>query len=209
MDPAIHGGLLARDSQTDFIFYLFGSLGWAPIDLAAVNFYYFEQTIANPDSSLQDAIENIDIGGVALIREPLKITNGSLWSAIRKIIRKCWHICGRGLYHVISGVSLPEKGFQLTAHYDTAISAYLLEQPAPLDLRLYPVRTLRYGENPHQTAALYNYQPHSGPLGGQVLQGKALSYNNLLDLDAAWRAALAFPLTVPPYALSSTSRPVG
>jgi phosphoribosylaminoimidazolecarboxamide formyltransferase/IMP cyclohydrolase len=101
---------------------------------------------------------------------------------------------------------LAVKGFALTAHYDAAINAYLSgltpsraeARPAdagadePLMLGLYPVQRLRYGENPHQAAMLYGYEPDAGPLGGRVLQGKELSYNNLLDLDAAWKAALSF-----------------
>ncbi len=83
------------------------------------------------------------------------------------------------------------KGFRLTAHYDRAIGNYLAGSKAE-SLSLYPVQPLRYGENPHQAAALLGYRPGDTPLGGQVLQGKELSYNNLLDLDAAWRAVVSF-----------------
>jgi phosphoribosylaminoimidazolecarboxamide formyltransferase / IMP cyclohydrolase len=86
---------------------------------------------------------------------------------------------------------LAVKGFQTTASYDSAINAYFSGMNV-FDLRGYAAQPLRYGENPHQPAELYAYQPGSGPLGGKLLQGKELSYNNLLDLDAAWRAALAF-----------------
>ena len=190
LHPAIHGGLLARDSQAD-IDQLQG-LGWAPIDLAAVNLYPFEQTIANPDASLQEAIENIDIGGVALIRAAAKnFERVTLVCAPADYPQVLEHLRKGSLSRAVRR-SLAVKGFQMTAHYDSAINAYLLDQSAPLDLRFYPVSTLRYGENPHQSATLYSYQPDSGPLGGQILQGKALSYNNLLDLDAAWRAAVAF-----------------
>jgi len=89
---------------------------------------------------------------------------------------------------------LAVKGFRLTAHYDQAISAYLGGDGSDT-LTLYPVQSLRYGENPHQQAALYSYAPNGAPLGGRVLQGKELSYNNLLDLDAAWRAAVSFEKT--------------
>jgi phosphoribosylaminoimidazolecarboxamide formyltransferase/IMP cyclohydrolase len=90
----------------------------------------------------------------------------------------------------------------MTAHYDAAIQAYLSgvaggadgQAPTaePLRVSLYPLQSLRYGENPHQAAVLYGYEPGAGPLGGQVLQGKELSYNNLLDLDAAWKGAVSF-----------------
>ncbi len=88
--------------------------------------------------------------------------------------------------------ALAVKGFQLTAHYDLAISSYLAGSSAER-LELYPAQKLRYGENPHQSAALLTYAPQSGPMGGKVLHGKELSYNNLLDLDAAWRAAVSYP----------------
>jgi phosphoribosylaminoimidazolecarboxamide formyltransferase/IMP cyclohydrolase len=86
---------------------------------------------------------------------------------------------------------LAVKGFAATAHYDSAILNYLNGSSA-LHLAAYPVQTLRYGENPHQSATLYSYDPNSGPLGGKVLQGKELSYNNLLDLDAAWKGVVGF-----------------
>jgi phosphoribosylaminoimidazolecarboxamide formyltransferase/IMP cyclohydrolase len=95
---------------------------------------------------------------------------------------------------------LAVKAFQHTAGYDSAIAAYLSQTLAgdtgtvepPAWLSIYPSEVLRYGENPHQQARLFNLNPQAGALGGEVLQGKALSYNNLLDLDAAWRAALSF-----------------
>jgi phosphoribosylaminoimidazolecarboxamide formyltransferase/IMP cyclohydrolase len=86
---------------------------------------------------------------------------------------------------------LAVKGFALTAHYDAAITQYL-DPNYQLPITLYPVQQLRYGENPHQRATLYSFQPGKGPLGGAVLQGKELSYNNLLDLDAAWRCAISY-----------------
>lgn len=190
LHPAIHGGLLARDSQKDLD--QLKELDWAPIDLVVVNLYPFEQTIQIPDISLQEAIENIDIGGVALIRAAAKnfervilVCDPLDYQSVLAQLRK------NSLYLEIRR-ALAVKGFLLTSHYDAAISAYLQGEPTPLDLRLYPVSTLRYGENPHQSATLYNYRSDSGPLGGQLLQGKALSYNNLLDLDAAWRAAISF-----------------
>jgi phosphoribosylaminoimidazolecarboxamide formyltransferase / IMP cyclohydrolase len=190
LHPAIHAGLLARDSQTDLD--QLKEFNWAPIDLVAANLYPFEQTIQKPDANLQDAIENIDIGGVALIRAAAKnfervalVCDPADYQTVLDHLRK------NSLTLEIRR-TLAVKGFLLTAQYDAAISAYLQGQAATLELRLYPVSTLRYGENPHQSATLYNYRPDSGPLGGQLLQGKALSYNNLLDLDAAWRAAVSF-----------------
>jgi phosphoribosylaminoimidazolecarboxamide formyltransferase/IMP cyclohydrolase len=189
LHPAIHGGLLARPTEGDRA--ELRQLGWDYIDLVAVNLYPFEQTIARPGVSLEDAIENIDIGGVTLIR------------AAAKNHARVTLVCDPADYAAVlaelqsGGASaetrrrLAVKGFASTARYDAAIAAYLHPGGA-FSLTAYPVQTLRYGENPHQSATLYAYAPGAGPLGGQVLQGKELSYNNLLDLDAAWKAAVAF-----------------
>ena len=189
LHPAVHGGLLARPTQADAD-QLHG-LGWDYIDLVAVNLYPFEQTIAQPHVTLAEAIENIDIGGVTLIR------------AAAKNHERVTLLCDPADYagalaELQSGGISPEtrrrlavKGFTATAHYDAAISAYLSGSEA-LRLDLYPVQKLRYGENPHQQATLYSYKPGAGPLGGKVLQGKELSYNNLLDLDAAWKATVSY-----------------
>jgi len=193
LHPAIHGGLLARATDTDRADLQRVHADY--IDLVAVNLYPFEATIAKPNVTLEDAIENIDIGGVALMR------------AAAKNHQRVTLICdpadyGAALAELQSGVitdatrrRLALKGFAATAHYDSAISNYLAslsELAAPLALTLHPVQALRYGENPHQAATLYAYRAGDGPLGGQVLQGKELSYNNLLDLDAAWKGAVAF-----------------
>ena len=189
LHPAIHGGLLARDRDADRVELT--QLGWSPIDLVAVNLYPFETTISKPGVTREDAIENIDIGGVALIRAAAKnsdrvtlVCDPQDYPAVLK------HIQAGGVPLEIRR-QLAVMGFRLTAHYDAAISAYLSGTGSET-LALYPVQALRYGENPHQKAALYSYTPGGTPLGGRVLQGKELSYNNLLDLDAAWRAAASF-----------------
>jgi len=192
LHPAVHGGLLARPTSEDREELL--KLGWDYIDLVAVNLYPFEQTVAKPGVSLAEVIENIDIGGVTLIR------------AAAKNYERVSLVCDPADYSGVlaelraGGVSaekrraLALKGFAATAHYDGAISAYL-SGDGSMTLNLYPVQSLRYGENPHQSAVLYGYQPGQGALGGKVLQGKELSYNNLLDLDAAWRAAVCYEET--------------
>lgn len=189
LHPAIHGGLLARATGTDLD--ELKNLGWDYIDLVAVNLYPFQQTIAKPNVSWDEAIENIDIGGVTLIR------------AAAKNHSRVTLVCDPADYTAVldelqnGGVSdetrrrLATKGFALTSEYDTAIAGFLGEAPAR-PLTLYPAQKLRYGENPHQSATLYTYTPGAGPLGGRIRQGKELSYNNLLDLDAAWRTALSF-----------------
>jgi phosphoribosylaminoimidazolecarboxamide formyltransferase/IMP cyclohydrolase len=188
LHPAIHGGLLARPTEADRADL--DRLGWDYIDLVAVNLYPFEETIAKPDVTPAEAIENIDIGGVTLMR------------AAAKNHERVTLLCDPADYGAVlvelqsGGVSaetrrrLALKGFAQTAHYDAAIAAYLNPAGA-LSITAYPAQTLRYGENPHQAAALYSLEPGGGPLGGAVLQGKELSYNNLLDLDAAWRCAVS------------------
>ena len=190
LHPAIHGGLLARSTEGDRA--ELARLGWDMIDLVAVNLYPFEETVAKPGVPEAEAIENIDIGGVTLIR------------AAAKNQARVTLVCDPLDYPTVlaelraGGVKektrrhLALKGFTHTAHYDAAITAYFSGREGPLMLQLYPVSKLRYGENPHQEAVLYGYSPHVQALGGEVLQGKALSYNNLLDLDAAWRVAVSF-----------------
>lgn len=189
LHPAIHGGLLARDTEADRD--QLSALGWNMIDLVAVNLYPFETTVAKPGVTLAEAIEQIDIGGVALIR------------AAAKNHDRVTLVCDPADYPAVlaglSGGCLDEatrrdfalKGFRLTSHYDQAISRYL-DGGEGETLTLYPVQSLRYGENPHQSAVLLGYRPGDTPLGGKVLQGKELSYNNLLDLDAAWRTVVGY-----------------
>ncbi len=189
LHPAIHGGLLARATESDDA--ELRRLGWETIDLVAVNLYPFEQTIAKPNVTFDEAIENIDIGGVALIR------------AAAKNHQRVTLVCDPSDYSTIAAEltaggtrpatrkRLAAKGFAYTTRYDAAISSFLSPDRA-LCLSVYPVQALRYGENPHQTATLYSFKPGEGPLGGRILQGKELSYNNLLDLDAAWKAAVSF-----------------
>ncbi len=198
LHPAIHGGLLARPTRADHAELL--EFGWDYIDLVVVNPYPFEETIAKPGVREEEAIENIDIGGVTLIR------------AAAKNHARVTLLCDPTDYPIVlaelksEGVTketrqrLAVKGFALSARYDAAITAFLggqetkiRDQPTePYSLKLYPVASLRYGENPHQSATLYGYEPGSSPLGGKFLQGKELSYNNMLDLDSAWRAAISF-----------------
>jgi phosphoribosylaminoimidazolecarboxamide formyltransferase/IMP cyclohydrolase len=189
LHPAVHGGLLARSTEADHNELL--KLGWDYIDLVAVNLYPFEATIAKPNVMFDEVIENIDIGGVTLIRAAAKnhqrvtlVCDPADYSAVLAELRA-------GSVTSETRQRLAVKGFASTAQYDSAIFGYL-SGSSTLHLTAYPVQALRYGENPHQSATLYSYDPNGGPLGGNVLQGKELSYNNLLDLDAAWKGVVSF-----------------
>lgn len=189
LHPAIHGGILSRDREADR--QQLADLGWQAIDLVAVNLYPFEETVRKPGVTLAEAIEQIDIGGVALIR------------AAAKNHERVTLICDPGDYdRVLRGyqtgkgghaqrAALAVKGFRLTSAYDQHIVNYLSGVEMET-FNLYPQQELRYGENPHQDASVMGYEPEQGPLGGEILHGKALSYNNLLDLDAAWRAVVSY-----------------
>lgn len=189
LHPAIHAGLLARPTDDDLA--ALRARGWPAIDLAVVNLYPFEQAIADPKSTLVEAIENIDIGGVALLR------------AAAKNFSRVAVLCDPADYPEDPAtledpdhrLRLAHKAFALAARYDAAIEGYfaaLRGEGAPLRLTLYPSLPLRYGENPHQQAVFYSLQPGGTPLNGRLLQGKPLSYNNLLDLDSAWSAVRRF-----------------
>jgi phosphoribosylaminoimidazolecarboxamide formyltransferase/IMP cyclohydrolase len=200
LHPAIHGGVLSRRNPADRS-ELEGH-GWGEIDLVAVNLYPFEAAASDPDASQEDVIEQIDIGGVALLR------------AAAKAFAHVAVVCDPDDYapvldeieahgEILPGTRrrLAAKAFARTAAYDGAIWRWVNRRslgeespllPARLLLSLDKWADLRYGENPHQRAVLYVQPGLNDPLGGELLQGKPLSYNNLLDLDAAWRAAAAF-----------------
>ncbi|NUM47240.1 MAG: bifunctional phosphoribosylaminoimidazolecarboxamide formyltransferase/IMP cyclohydrolase, partial [Anaerolineales bacterium] len=203
LHPAVHGGILARATDEDAA--QLGEIRAKYIDLVACSLYPFEQTIGKRDVTLADAIENIDIGGVTLIRAAAKnharvtvVTDAADFPEILHEIQT------HGGTSLKMRARLAVKAFAHTADYDAAITKYLSEQLTydtghltpqenhPLRLTLYPIQTLRYGENWHQSAEIYGYTPNAGPMGGHLLQGKPLSYNNMLDLDAAWRAAVSF-----------------
>ena len=185
LHPAIYAGILSRRTDADRA--ELAPFEWGPIDLVVVNLYPFSQTLdSRPDLTPEEAVELIDIGGVTLLRAAAKN-----WNHVTVV-------CHPGDYaSVLENPESPElrrqlaaKAFAHTARYDQAIAAYFTEAPPPPPSHL--IQTLRYGENPHQKARLYGRWPDQGPLGASVLRGKELSYNNLLDLDGAWRAANGF-----------------
>jgi phosphoribosylaminoimidazolecarboxamide formyltransferase/IMP cyclohydrolase len=194
LHPAIHGGILSRRTVADQ--EQLTALGWGHIDLVAVNLYPFVQTVADPGASLDAVIEQIDIGGAALLRAAAKN-----WAHVTVLCDPADYgavvseIESQGLVSEATRRRLAVKAFAQTARYDAAIYRYLSGEELfaeTLVLDLHKITELRYGENPHQRAALYGWPGVDSPLGGQLLQGKALSYNNLLDLDSAWRAVRAF-----------------
>ena len=212
LHPAVHGGILARREQAHLA--ELEAQGIAPIDLVVVNLYPFAQTIARPGTTLAEAVEQIDIGGVALLRAAAKnfvyvaaVSDPADYATILAELRE------QGDLSVATRRRLALKAFRHTASYDAAISRYLATQfeeatfPATLHLNLTKLADLRYGENPHQQAALYDLGATASPLGGNLLQGKALSYNNILDLDAAWRIASDF--SAPTLAIIKHSNPCG
>lgn len=204
--PRILGGVLAiRDNPAhrDAL----AAHGIAGIDMVVVNLYAFEKAAAREGISLAELIENIDIGGPTLIRAAAKnyqdvavVVSPAQYGAIIEEMK----LTG-GELSLATHWSLAQRAFSLTAAYDRAISACLgrIESPTGvpagpppalpdvLDIRLEKALALRYGENPHQSAALYSDRT-AGIAGARQLHGKELSYNNLVDLDAAWQLAAEF-----------------
>lgn len=201
LHPAVHAPILAREHSKDIS--ELAQFGYTPIDLVVCNLYPFQQTIAQADVSLSRAIENIDIGGVTLIRAAAKN-----FERVTVLIDPADYAMVQG--YLLDGQPVPVaerrrlavKAFAHTRDYDTAIYSYLAgenmladtaETLAPsYSLGVSLVQELRYGENPHQQAGVYAIHSDIGPLGGKLLQGKPLSYNNLLDADTAWRVVSAF-----------------
>jgi phosphoribosylaminoimidazolecarboxamide formyltransferase/IMP cyclohydrolase len=201
LHPKIHGGLLGRRGTDDGIM---AEHNIAPIDLVVVNLYPFEATIARDDCTLPMAIENIDIGGPTMLRAAAKnhadvsvvIDPADYQTVINQIEEN-------GGVDDATRFDLAVKTFEHTAHYDGAIANYLGKItgdkaetfPRTFNSQFNKAQDMRYGENPHQQAAFYTEkQPETGSIGAAVqLQGKALSYNNIADTDAALECVKAFP----------------
>ena len=190
LHPAVSGGILARATEADHADLQ--SINAEPIDLVACNLYPFQQTVARDGVMMEDAVEQIDIGGVTLIRAAAKnFARVTVLTSVEDFLPVLHELKAEGATTLETRRRLANKAFAHTAAYDAAITAYFTGG-APLNIQLHPIQTLRYGENWHQTAELYGYEPNIGPMGGKLLQGKPVSYNNMLDLDAAWRAAVSF-----------------
>lgn len=204
LHPKIHAGILARRGDPEHRRQL-QELGVSSIELVVVNLYPFEATISKDNVTLEDAIEQIDIGGPSLIRAAAKnfedvavVVDPADYTAIATELQQ-----GQGRLSRAVRSRLATKAFARVARYDAVIAAYLERQdheadmaalPDRLDLRLVKLKSLRYGENPHQQAALYGHALEEGAsgAGAKQLQGKELSFNNFLDLDAALALAVEF-----------------
>ncbi len=201
LHPKIHGGILARHGVDEDVMQ---KNGIAPIALVVVNLYPFEETIQKPDCTQEDAIENIDIGGPALIRATAKnhanvtiVVDPKDYPRILEEINS-----NRGIISEQTRYEMAVKAFAHTAAYDTAIANYLGKSlpksaamvatsttgfPEVLSLQFNIAQTMRYGENPHQQAAFYHQTevPEGCIAAAKQIQGKELSYNNINDADAA------------------------
>jgi len=208
LHPKVHGGILARRDLPEHLATI-AEHGIPAIDLVCVNLYPFRETIAKPDVTLEEAIENIDIGGPAMVRSAAKnytgvavVTDPEDYSALLAEM-----LANAGALTLATRFDLARKAFTHTARYDAAIANWLTSIEASdkpqLQLSPFPTRlqlafdcveTLRYGENPHQQAAFYRDPiPAAGSIAGyRQVQGKELSYNNIADADAAWECVKTF-----------------
>jgi len=201
LHPAIHGGILARDTTADFA--ELAEFGIAPISLVVCNLYPFSETIRDPNVSVEEAIEDIDIGGVTLLRAAAKnyarvtvLCEPQDYSSVLVSLKT------EGKTDLKLRRELAVKAFAHCRDYDAAIHTYLNDSdiaepvegdvPDGISIGVQRSHELRYGENPHQAAAYYSRILERSPLGADQLAGKQLSYNNILDVDAAWRAVSSF-----------------
>jgi phosphoribosylaminoimidazolecarboxamide formyltransferase/IMP cyclohydrolase len=203
LHPVVHGGLLARRDLPAHRQAL-AEHGIGAIDLLVVNLYPFEQTVARPGCTLDEAIENIDIGGPAMVRSAAKnwkhvavLTDAAQYDSVLAELR------AHGATREATRFALAVAAFNRISNYDAAISDHLSALqpdgtrhafPVQLNLRQVKLQDLRYGENPHQQAAFYrDLEPAPGSLAkARQLQGKELSYNNIADADAAWECVKSF-----------------
>jgi phosphoribosylaminoimidazolecarboxamide formyltransferase/IMP cyclohydrolase len=193
LHPAIHGALLARRDLPEHVQAL-KKHGLVPIDLVAVNLYPFQLTVAQQDASLENALENIDVGGPSMLRSAAKnhesvlpVVDPTDYPVVLELIRK-------GKIDPKLRREFAAKVFAHTSDYDAAIATYLTPKseglPSRMGVAMERVQGLRYGENPEQRAALYVTEEPRGMRDLTQRQGKELSFNNLLDVDAAmWTVA--------------------
>jgi phosphoribosylaminoimidazolecarboxamide formyltransferase/IMP cyclohydrolase len=207
LHPKVHGGILHRRENPAHRTAV-AEHGIQPIDMVVVNLYAFEKTAARPGVPFEELVENIDIGGPSMIRSAAKnfqdvavVTSPSDYEALAQEMAS-----SKGELSSATRWRLAQKAFATTAAYDSAIASTLERVnsnghfelrpptgfPATLRMSFQKVMDLRYGENPHQKAAMYSDGSGSGVANGRQLQGKELSYNNIVDLQAAWDLAQEF-----------------
>lgn len=200
LHPAVHGGILARRDLPAHMAQL-AENNMETIDLVAVNLYPFVQTVAKEGVTLEEALENIDIGGPTMIRAAVKNFPGVIVVVDPADYQPILEKLKQGDLPQAERKRLAQKAFQHVAIYDTAISQYLRQDmeglPDEMTVALKKRYGLRYGENPHQMAAFYAEQvvgagQNTGITWAKQLWGKELSFNNILDADAAWGAATDF-----------------
>jgi phosphoribosylaminoimidazolecarboxamide formyltransferase / IMP cyclohydrolase len=219
LHPKVHGGILARRDLADHVEAM-QAHDIPPIDMVVVNLYPFAATIAKSNVALDDAIENIDIGGPTMVRAAAKnygfvtiVTDAADYTSLVDEM-----LNGNGSVSSNTRFALAKKAFAHTAEYDGMIANYLTSLDEKNQPQLFPDRfnlsftkaqPMRYGENPHQSAAFYReVTPASGTLAHYTqLQGKELSYNNIADADAAWECARSFD--VPVCAIVKHANPCG
>jgi phosphoribosylaminoimidazolecarboxamide formyltransferase/IMP cyclohydrolase len=205
LHPKVHGGILAR---RDFPAHMaaLAQHGIDTIDMVVVNLYPFQQTVAKEQCSLEDAIENIDIGGPAMLRSSAKNHKDVVVICDPADYGRVLSEMEQGEVSYATRFDLAKKVYFHTAQYDGAIANYLSSlgedkdhatrsaYPDTLNLHFVRTQTMRYGENPHQSAAFYrDLNPVAGSLAAyRQLQGKELSYNNIADADAAWECVKTF-----------------
>jgi len=207
LHPKVHGGILHRRENATHRAAV-AEHGIQPIDMVVVNLYAFEKTAAKPGVHFEELIENIDIGGPSMIRSAAKnfqdvavVTSPTDYNSIAEELTK-----SGGELSSATKWRLAQRAFATTAAYDSAIASTLERVsanghyefhapdgfPQTLRLSFNKIMDLRYGENPHQKAAMYSDGTGTGVANGQQLQGKELSYNNIVDLQAAWDLAQEF-----------------
>ena len=206
LHPKVHGGILGRRDLPDHVATM-QAHDIPNIDMVIVNLYPFEATVAKLNCTLEDAIENIDIGGPAMVRSAAKnwkdvavLTDANQYQAVIDELNSSGALAGKTTF------ALSVAAFNRISNYDAAISDYLSSFnadgtrnafPAQTNGRFVKLQDLRYGQNPHQAAAFYRdlYPAPSSLVTATQLQGKELSYNNIADADAAWEAVKSFDST--------------
>ena len=203
LHPGVHGGILHRRDVPEHVTAV-TEHGIAPIDMVVVNLYAFEKTAARPEVTTPELIENIDIGGPSMLRSSAKnfadvavVANAADYPALTEELQ-----ANGGKLSLETRWRLARAAFATTAAYDSAIATTLEALPfhGTTEVALPPTlrvsarlkNPLRYGENPHQAAGVYTDGSERGIANAQQLQGKELSYNNLVDLDACWSLASEF-----------------